>query len=91
MGDGEQKMKIAFIGGGNMGEAIIAAVVSRGLSSPKEITVSDVSEARRNYLKEKFKVAVTPDNRSAVTDAGYLQLMFDRDGAQVYRLVSGTD
>ena len=62
-------MKIAFIGGGNMGEAILAAVVSNGLSSPKEITVSDVSEARRNYLKEKYKVVVTPDNRSAVTNA----------------------
>jgi pyrroline-5-carboxylate reductase len=62
-------MKIAFIGGGNMGEAILAAVVSKGLSKPQEITVSDVSEARCNYLKEKFRVVVTLDNRSAVTNA----------------------
>jgi pyrroline-5-carboxylate reductase len=62
-------MKIAFIGGGNMGEAILAAVVSKGLSSPREVSVSDVSEARRKYLQERFGVTVTPDNRSAITNA----------------------
>ena len=55
-------MKIAFIGGGNMAEAIISALVSAGLEGPSEISVSDISEARRAVLKEKYGVRVKPDN-----------------------------
>jgi pyrroline-5-carboxylate reductase len=62
-------MKITFIGGGNMGEAILSAVMGRGLSSPKEITVSEISEVRRNYLKEKYKIKVTNDNLIAISSA----------------------
>ncbi len=67
-------MKIAFIGGGNMGEAILAAIISKGLGSPKEITVSDVSELRRKYLQDKYKITVTPDNRLAIIDADVIIL-----------------
>lgn len=67
-------MKIAFIGGGNMGEAIIKAVISRGLSLPQEITVSDISEPRLNYLKRKYKIKVKPDNLIAATDAEVIVL-----------------
>ncbi len=59
-------MKIAFIGGGNMGEAILAAVIAKRLSSPEEIIASDISEARRNYLKEKYNIVVSADNLSAI-------------------------
>jgi len=30
---GEVSMKVAFIGGGNMGEAILAVILAKGLSS----------------------------------------------------------
>ena len=59
-------MKIAFIGGGNMGEAMLAAILNKGLSSKKAITVSDISEPRREYLRQKHGVTVTSDNRQAV-------------------------
>ena len=59
-------MKIAFIGGGNMGEAMLSAILSKGLSSPKGISVSDISEARRQYLGEKYSVMVMGDNKLAV-------------------------
>ena len=58
-------MKIAFIGGGNMGEAMLSAILSKGLSRPQIISVSDISEARRKYLAQKYKVAVMSDNRQA--------------------------
>ena len=35
-------MKIAFIGGGNMGEAILVAVLGKKLAVAKDITVSDI-------------------------------------------------
>ncbi len=40
-------MKIAFIGGGNMGEAMLSAILDKGLSQPQAISVSDIAEARR--------------------------------------------
>ncbi len=58
-------MKIAFIGGGVMGEAILAAVLSKGLSTAQTTFVSDVSEARRQYLEQKYCVGLTNDNRLA--------------------------
>jgi pyrroline-5-carboxylate reductase len=58
-------MKIAFIGGGNMGEAMLAVVLEKGLSTPKNIIVSDIAEARLRHLERKYGVAVTASNRQA--------------------------
>ncbi|MFH0913708.1 MAG: pyrroline-5-carboxylate reductase [Chloroflexota bacterium] len=60
-------MKIAFIGGGNMGEAMLSAILTKNLATLRTVTVSDASEARRNLLREKYKVDVTADNRAAVS------------------------
>jgi len=59
-------MKIALIGGGNMGEAMLTAVLAKKLATPDGITVSDVSESRREYLKKQYEVDITADNRDAV-------------------------
>lgn len=56
-------MKVAFIGGGVMGEVILSAVLDKGLASPQAVSVSDVSEARRQYLKQKYAVTALGDNR----------------------------
>jgi len=60
-------MKIAFIGGGNMGEAMLAAVLEDGLAKPEAIWVSDVSQARRKALVQKYGVAAMASNREAVS------------------------
>ena len=61
------KMKITFIGGGVMGEAMLSAILDKGLSMPQAISVSDIDEARRQYLEQEYGVAVMSDNRLAVT------------------------
>jgi len=61
-------MKIAFIGGGNMGEAMLAAVLEDGLAKPEAIWVSDVSTARRKALVQRYGVAAMASNREAVLD-----------------------
>ncbi|MDD5702344.1 MAG: pyrroline-5-carboxylate reductase [Dehalococcoidales bacterium] len=61
-------MKIAFIGGGNMAEAMISAVLSRGLAAPEDIAVSDISTERRSYLKQKYKVYASESNLQAIRD-----------------------
>jgi pyrroline-5-carboxylate reductase len=59
-------MIIAFIGGGNMGEAILAAVLEKGLSTPGDVCVGEINEERRQQLKNHYGVAVTESNREAV-------------------------
>ena len=39
-------MKIGFIGGGNMAEAILSAVLARKLAGPQDITVSDILDVQ---------------------------------------------
>ena len=58
-------MKITFIGGGVMGEAMLSAILDKGLSPSQAISVSDVDEARRRHLGEKYGVAVMSNNRLA--------------------------
>lgn len=62
-------MKLAFIGGGNMGEAMLSALLAKGLGKPQDISVSDISETRRQYLKQKYGVSITGDNKKAVEKA----------------------
>jgi pyrroline-5-carboxylate reductase len=59
-------MKIAFIGGGNMGEAILSAVLENSLSSPEVVGIGEVRDERRNYLKQKYGLLVTANNQEVV-------------------------
>lgn len=58
---------MTFIGGGVMGEVILSAILAEGLTASQAISVSDISESRRQYLNEKYAVAVTDDSRKAVS------------------------
>ena len=44
-------MKIGFIGGGNMGSALLGGLIKSGYN-PKEITVCELSESKRRELSE---------------------------------------
>ncbi len=67
-------MRITLIGGGNMGEAMLSAVLTAGLAVPDEVTVSDVSGERREYLAERFGVTVTDDSRQAIAGSDVVVL-----------------
>ncbi len=58
----------AFIGGGNMGGALIRGLIARGLP-PQNITVGEAVQARRIQLADELGVLVTSDNREAATGA----------------------
>ncbi|PPD58346.1 pyrroline-5-carboxylate reductase [Dehalogenimonas etheniformans] len=62
-------MKIAFIGGGNMGRAMISAIIDKGLAEPEDITVADVKEESREAIVLDLGVFATPSNLAAVKDA----------------------
>lgn len=67
-------MKIAFIGGGNMGEAILAAILRKRLAAEADICISDISPQRRQYLKEKYMIATTESNQDVVSGADIVVL-----------------
>ncbi len=49
-----------------MGEAILAALLEKKLAISADISVSDISETRRQYLGKQYGVTVTEHNREAV-------------------------
>ena len=61
--------KITFIGGGNMAEGIIKGIVSNEVFDPKNITVFDILNERRKYLKDTYEITEAEDTSSAVKDA----------------------
>ena len=62
-------MKLAFIGGGTMAEAIIGGILSAGLAQPGDISVGEPVPARRDYLAERYGVSAVADNGEAARDA----------------------
>ena len=62
-------MRIGFIGGGTMGEAIIKSLLAKGVAMPADITVSDVSKARRDILSERYGIKTVASNREAADGA----------------------
>lgn len=62
-------MKLAVIGGGVMGEAIMSGVLNKGLARVKDIIVSDISQTRILYLSQKYGIEITRDNKKAAGDA----------------------
>lgn len=63
----------AFIGGGNMGGALIRGLIARGLPAQK-ISVGEAHQARRIQLADELGVHVTADNREAVHGADVVVL-----------------
>lgn len=57
-----QNTKIGFIGGGNMGEALISGLVLSNAAKPENIICSDISQDLLDELKKKYKIAITTDN-----------------------------
>lgn len=73
-------MKVGFIGGGNMAEAIIAGMVKNSFL-PSDIYVSEIRKERTDYLKEKFSINGANDDFFEVVDIVVLavkpQVLFD--------------
>jgi len=67
-------MKICFIGGGNMGEALIKSLITKKIFTASDVTVSDISQQRRDYLKKTYAVKTETSNQKAVKDADVVVL-----------------
>ena len=66
--------KIAFLGGGNMAEALIKGMLSAGVAKADQILVSDVSNERLEHLNKTYGIVIQRSNRDAATQAGIILL-----------------
>jgi pyrroline-5-carboxylate reductase len=62
-------MRLAFIGGGIMAEAIIGGVLSAKLADPEEIYVGEPRAERSQYLYHRYGVLASQDNLKAAQGA----------------------
>jgi len=66
-------IRAAFVGGGNMGGALVRGLIARGLPA-QNIAVGEAVQARRIALADELGVLVTADNREAVQGADVVVL-----------------
>lgn len=65
-------MILGIIGGGMMGEAILAGIIEGNFLKKDEIIVSEKIKKRKDYLREKYNVEVTTDNKSLAQKVKYI-------------------
>jgi pyrroline-5-carboxylate reductase len=61
--------KLAFIGGGNMAEALARGLIAGKVFQPADLIVADVDPARRRKLGRALQIETTADNLAAVRAA----------------------
>ena len=66
--------KIAFIGSGNMGEALLGGLLKAELTHPENIMATDVRQYRLDEIKKKWKVRTTANNHEALNFADVIVL-----------------
>jgi pyrroline-5-carboxylate reductase len=69
-----QEVKIAFVGGGAMAEAMIRCLLAKKVTAPQNMVVSDISPVRRELLSREYGVGTLPDNKEGVKNAGLIIL-----------------
>jgi len=64
--------KIGFVGGGNMGAALLRGLLQSGQFDAGQLMVSDISQQRLQYLKDTYKVSVFTHNEEVATGSDVL-------------------
>jgi len=59
--------KVAVIGAGKMGEAIISGLLKSGVYRPQDIQAFEIIESRRKYITQTYKVECLDDVKKAAT------------------------
>lgn len=74
MSNGVLNGSIAFLGGGQMAEALIGGLVASKVASPGAISATDPMAARRDLLTSRFGIRVSESNGAAVREADLIVL-----------------
>ncbi len=60
--------RIGFIGGGNMAEAIMGALIRSEVSRPGRLQASDISAERRQHLEENYGIQTSENNNEVLAE-----------------------
>src|SRR5574337_782100 len=66
--------KIAFLGGGNMAEALIKGIIAAGAATPGQILATDISADRLAHLNKTYGIIIQKTNAGAFGGAGIVVL-----------------
>lgn len=66
---GKNKPKIALIGAGKMGEAIISGLLKSGEYKPQDIQIFEIIESRSRYIGQTYRVKSAENVKEAATFA----------------------
>src|SRR5688572_30094889 len=64
--------RIAILGGGKIGESLLAGLLSSGWRKPEEIVVTGRRQERLDELAERYGVEATASNPQAVSGASFV-------------------
>ncbi len=67
-------LKLAIIGGGNMGEALVAGLLADGVATPPGLWVTDIAADRLAALRQRYAVRTGSDNGEAASWADVVVL-----------------
>lgn len=66
--------KIAFLGAGNMAEALINGLISSGVYRSGDVIAADISSQRLEHLSSKYDIKITDKNNKAAKQADIVVL-----------------
>jgi len=66
--------RIAFLGGGNMAEALVRGLLHAGVARPQDVVVTGRRNERLDHFSRAYGVATTTDNAVAARDADVVVL-----------------
>src|SRR5256714_214011 len=69
-----ESQKVAFLGGGKMGEALLSGLIRAGARRPQDLLASCRPEGRARELADRYGIATTLSNPDAVAWADTLVL-----------------
>jgi pyrroline-5-carboxylate reductase len=70
----EKRLKLGFVGAGNMAEAIARALLRNQLFKPEDLMASDPSEERRKLFIEELEIEACSDNGQIAENADIILL-----------------
>jgi pyrroline-5-carboxylate reductase len=67
-------LKIAFLGAGAMGEAMVQGLLKQGMADKEHLVAADPSTERGRILRETYGIETTTDNGAAIKGASLIVL-----------------
>ena len=64
-----ENLRFAFLGGGNMAEALIKGLLTGLAVNPRHVVATDVIRERCDYLREAYGICTSDDSPQAVRDS----------------------